>query len=86
MLGQSRFIGICSNHRNIGLAYISTLRMCWRTIDVRIRADAAIQRDRDARVSEHVGDDLGVDTPSEKERHAGVPEVVEADGGQPGTL
>jgi hypothetical protein len=41
----------------------------------------------DGGVSEHLGDDLGVDVPRQQERGAGVPQVVEAGvGGEPGAL
>ena len=41
-----------------------------------------IQRDRDARVPEHLGDDLRVHAFRGEQRRAGVPEVVEAHVGQ----
>jgi hypothetical protein len=44
-----------------------------------------VQRDRDARVPEHLGDDLRVHALGQQQGGAGVPEVVEAYVGQPGT-
>jgi hypothetical protein len=37
-------------------------------------------------VSQHLGDDLGVDVPAQQQRRARVPKVVEPDGGKYGLL
>jgi len=45
-----------------------------------------IERDRDARVPEHLGDDLRVDAAAGRNRRRGVSQIVEADPRQAGAF